>query len=205
MPTNLERYQRIAPLYDLLDLPFEYGRYRRMRPELFKGLSGHILDAGIGTGRNIQFYPVAAKVTGIDLSPAMLARARRRARVSKAAVDFRRMDVTRLDLPTDSFDAAVASFLFCVLPDELQVPGLRELARVVKPGGIVRFLEYVRPRGRVRRVVARIWEPWIAWAYGASFGRRTEEHIPEAGLELIEARFVADDLIKLLAARVPAQ
>ena len=47
----LDRYQRIAPFYDLLDLPFEHGRYRRLRPMLFAGMSGRILDAGIGTGR----------------------------------------------------------------------------------------------------------------------------------------------------------
>jgi ubiquinone/menaquinone biosynthesis C-methylase UbiE len=203
MPSNLERYQRIAPLYDLLDLPFEYGRYRRIRPQLFEGLAGRILDAGIGSGRNMKFYPMGARITGIDFSPAMLARAERRARLSNARIELKVMDVTRLDFPAAFFDAAVASFLFCVLPDDLQVPGLRELARVVNCGGIIRLLEYVRPRGLVRGAIARSWEPWIAWAYGASFDRRTEEHIPEAGLELVEARFVADDLVKLLTARVP--
>ena len=55
-----QRYQRIAPLYDLLDLPFEYRRYRKLRPLLFEGMSGRILDAGVGTGRNFQFYPGSA-------------------------------------------------------------------------------------------------------------------------------------------------
>ena len=58
MSSNLDRYERIAPLYDLLDLPFEYSRYRKIRPLLFQGLKGRVLDAGIGTGRNIQFYPL---------------------------------------------------------------------------------------------------------------------------------------------------
>jgi hypothetical protein len=48
------------------------------------------------------------------------------------------------------------------------------------------------------------WQPWVAWVYGASFDRRTEQHVPEAGLELLEAKFVADELIKLITARVPA-
>ena len=78
MSSNLDRYERIAPLYDLLDLPFEYSRYRKIRPLLFQGLKGRVLDAGIGTGRNIQFYPTEAQVVGIDISPAMLARAERR-------------------------------------------------------------------------------------------------------------------------------
>ncbi len=112
------------------------------------------------------------------------------------------MDVTKLDFPDASFDAAVATFLFCVLPDDLQLPALRELGRVVKPGGVIRMLEYVRPQGAVRRVVAKLWEPWIGWAYGASFDRQTERYVPEAGLQLLESRFVVEDLMKLISARV---
>jgi ubiquinone/menaquinone biosynthesis C-methylase UbiE len=109
------------------------------------------------------------------------------------------MDVTHLDFPDQLFDAAVATFLFCVLPDDLQVPALKEIGRVVKRGGSIRLLEYTRPRGWVRRGMTKIWEPWIGWAYGASFDRRTEEHIPEAGLPLPETRFVVDDLIKMIS------
>jgi ubiquinone/menaquinone biosynthesis C-methylase UbiE len=201
--SNLARYQRIAPFYDLLDLPFEYRRYRKIRPQLFAGLSGRLLDAGVGTGRNFPFYPPSAKVVGIDLSPAMLARAARRLGSAAAEVELRHMDVTRIELPDRHFDAAVATFLFCVLPDELQVPALREIGRVVKPGGIIRLLEYTRPRGAFRRAMTRLWEPWVRWAYGAGFDRRTEEHIPQAGLRLVESRFVVDDLIKLIEVRSP--
>ena len=201
MPSTRERYERIARLYDLLDLPFERRRYSRIRPLLFAGLGGRILDAGVGTGRNIGYYPPGARMVGIDQSPAMLARAARRRAALQAAVDLREMDVTRLEFPDRSFDAAVATFLFCVLPDDLQVPALRELGRVVKPGGSIRLLEYVRPTGRVRRIVARMWEPWMAWAYGAGFDRRTEERVPEAGLQVAESRFVVDDLVKLISVR----
>jgi ubiquinone/menaquinone biosynthesis C-methylase UbiE len=199
--SNFERYQRIAWAYDLLDLPFEYGRYRRIRPQMFRGLSGRILDAGVGTGRNFPFYPPSSEVVGIDLSPAMLARAERKRHTAAAPVELRQMDVTRLGFPDRCFDAAVATFLFCVLPDELQVAGLRELRRVVKPGGTIRCLEYTRPSGGFRRAMTRLWEPWVHWAYGAGFDRQTERHVPEAGLELFESRFVHDELIKLLGTR----
>ena len=202
MLSNLQRYQRIAWAYDLLDYPFEHGRYRKIRPEMFRGLSGRILDAGVGTGRNFPFYPVSSEVVGIDLSPAMLARAKRRQHTAAAPVELRQMDVTRLEFADGYFDAAVATFLFCVLPDDLQVAALRELGRVVKPGGIVRCLEYTRPSGGLRRAITRLWEPWVYWAYGAGFDRQTERHVPEAGLQLFESRFVHDELIKLLAVRV---
>jgi len=201
MLSSLDRYARIAPFYDLLDLPFELKRYRALRPLLFEGLSGRLLDAGVGTGRNFPFYPAGSTVVGIDISRAMLARAERRRGQSHAKLDLRQMDVTKLAFATGSFDAAVSTFLFCVLPDELQVPALREVSRVVKPGGPIRLLEYVRPQGSIRRPLARIWEPWMRWAYGASFDRRTEQRAPEAGLEIVSSRFVVPDLIKLISVR----
>ena len=202
MTTNLARYERIAPFYDLLDLLFERERYRALRPLLFQDLGGRLLDAGIGTGRNCAYYPPGADVSGIDTSPAMLARARSRCLTLAGTGRLFQMDVTALQFPTGAFDAAVASFLFCVLPDDQQVPALRELGRVVKPGGLIRLLEYVRPKGRLRRAVSRVWQPWIAWAYGASFDRKTEQHAVTAGLEISESRYVVNDLLKLLTLRV---
>jgi ubiquinone/menaquinone biosynthesis C-methylase UbiE len=200
VPSDLDRYERIAPLYDLLDLPFEYSRYRKIRPLLFQGLRGRLLDAGVGTGRNIAYYPPEARVVGIDISP-MLARAERRRLSLGAEVELHQMDVTNLAFADHYFDGAGATFLFCVLPDDLQVPALREIGRVVKSGGSIRLLEYVRPRSALRRAITRLWEPWVGWAYGASFDRRTEEHVPEAGLELVGSRFVVDDLVKLISIR----
>jgi len=176
MLSNFDRYQRIAPLYDLLDLPFETRRYRTLRPLLFQNLGGRLLDAGIGTGRNCAFYLPEAIVSGIDTSPAMLERAHHRCPTLAAAGRLYQMDVTHLDFPPASFDAAIATFLFCVLPNNLQVSALRELGRVVRPGGLIRLLEYVRPKGTIRRIMSRIWQPWIAWADGASFDRETERH-----------------------------
>ncbi|MBA3518400.1 MAG: class I SAM-dependent methyltransferase [Rhizobiales bacterium] len=155
MPSALGRYQRIAPFYDLLDLPFEHGRYRHIRPRLFDGLSGRILDAGVGTGRNISFYPQHAEVIGIDISPAMLARAERRRISLGAIVELRQMDVTKLAFADRSLDAAVATFLFCVLPENLQQPALRELARVVRLCSLLtrRLIGLTYARGEERAVI----------------------------------------------------
>jgi ubiquinone/menaquinone biosynthesis C-methylase UbiE len=132
----------------------------------------------------------------------MQARARARCPTLADGGRLYQVDVTALSFPTASFDAAVSSFLFCVLPDHLQVPALRELGRVVRPGGLIRLMEYVRPRGRLPRTITYLWLPWIAWAYGASYDRHTEQRVPEAGLELVESRYVVDDLVKMLTVRV---
>ncbi len=198
---DFARYQRVAPLYDLLDLPFEYGRYRALRRRMFEGLSGAILDAGVGTGRNMPFYPAGATVVGIDLSPAMLARAaRRRERLGKE-VELLEMDVLRTRFPDDSFDAVVASFLFCVLAPDRQAPALRELGRICKPGGQIRILEYAESQDPLRRFFMRLWAPWVRRVYGAAFDRDTERYLPEAGLETLETRFLYKDIIKLIVAR----
>ena len=99
----MKTYNHIAWFYDILDLPFEYGRYKPLRRVLFDGLNGTLLDAGVGTGRDFPFYPDGSKVTGIDLSPAMLDRARRRREKFGIEVDLREMNVMKMDFADDSF------------------------------------------------------------------------------------------------------
>lgn len=197
------RYERFAALYDLFDLPFERGRYRPLRRLLFDGLGGRILDAGIGTGRNIPFYPGQAEVVGIDQSQAMLARARRRSSALGRSVELHEADVRQTGFPDRHFDAVVASFLFCVLDPDDQLPALRELGRVCRPGGEIRMLEYVYSEDPVRRLIMRLWAPWVRFAYGAAFDRHTESYVSDAGLEVSEARFVYRDMIRLIVARRP--
>lgn len=196
-----QRYDRLAPIYDFLDLPFEYRRYRALRPQLFEGISGTILDAGVGTGRNLPFYPEGSHVIGIDFSPAMIARAnKRRAKLGKD-IELLEMNVLATTFPDQHFDAIVATFLFCVLDEDQQLPALCELSRICKPTGVIRFLEYTYSKDSMRRFVMKLWAPWVRWIYGAAFDRQTERYIPEAGLELLEKRFVYRDTIKLMVTR----
>ncbi len=195
------KYQRIARLYDILDLPFERRRYQPVRRHLFEGAGGLVLDAGVGTGRNIPFYPDHADVIGFDLSAAMLARAAWRRDKLGARVDLVEMDVTRTAFADCRFDAIVASFLFCVLDDDLQLPALRELARICKSDGTIRILEYVYSSDPRKRRIMKLWAPWVRLLYGAAFDRDTERYVVEAGLEVVEQRFLFHDIIKLLVLR----
>ena len=194
-------YNHIARLYDILDLPFEHGRYKPLRRVLFDGLSGTLLDAGVGTGRNFPFYPDGSKVTGIDLSPAMLDRARRRKAKLNIAVDLHEINVMNMDFADDSFDGIVSTFLFCVLDAEYQQPALEELRRVCRPGGTIHILEYAISENPLRRFIMKLWAPWVRFAYGAEFDRNTEQYLEAAGLDAVEVKFLYKDIIKLLSVR----
>ena len=201
MTPTRDVYNRIARLYDVLDLPFERSRYAPLRAVLFEGLHGTILDAGVGTGRNFPYYPDDSTVTGIDLSPAMLGRARRRQRELGTRVTLREMNVMQLGFADASFDGIVSTFLFCVLDAAHQQPALEELRRVCRPTGTIRILEYAISERPLQRFIMRLWAPWVRFAYGAEFDRHTERYLEAAGLDLVEKRFLYKDIITLLTVR----
>lgn len=201
--TTSRKYERIAPFYDLVDLPFELGRYRSLRPLLFEGLSGRLLDAGVGTGRNIAYYPPGSEVFGVDLSPAMLQRAWRRRAKSNSTVRLLEMDLTDLEFADGVFDAAVASFVFCTMSPEVRLAALRSLVRVVRPGGRVRLLEYAPARTRFGRMMVRAWQPWAEWAFGAKLAHDIEPELAKASLKVTGSRYVTRS-IKLIEASTAA-
>ncbi len=191
-------YERVAGWYDLLDLYFEYARYRAIRRDLCAGVSGRVLDAGVGTGRNMAFYPAECEMTGIDLSPAMLRRAARRRDRHGVAVELHEADVCATGFPDNHFDTVVATFLFCVLDHDLQRPALAELARICKPQGEIRLLDYTLSERPLRRAAMKAMAPWVNWLYGAGFDRDTKGHVTASGLDLSESRYVYHDVIELL-------
>lgn len=192
-------YGRVAGWYDLLDAPWE-RRYRLWRPRILKDVAGPVLEAGVGTGRNLRWYPPGAEVLGVDLSPEMLARARRRASGARAKVTLQQADATRLEgVPAASFDWYVATFLYCVLPDELQPAALAQMARVLKPGGRFRLVEIVWSNDPHRRRRQALLAPLVERLYGARFDRRTREHVRATpGLELTAESFLESDTYLLI-------
>jgi phosphatidylethanolamine/phosphatidyl-N-methylethanolamine N-methyltransferase len=177
------RYNRIAPLYDLMEAPIERWAFSRWRKRLWSQVRGkRILEVGVGTGKNIPYYPVDAQVTAVDLSEEMLARARHRAHKLGVDVDLRLMDAQALEFPDDTFDAALSTFVFCSVPDP--VVGLRELRRVVRPDGQIFLLEHVRVDKPVIGPAMDALDPIVVRTMGAHINRRTAENVSKAGLEI---------------------
>ena len=191
-------YDRIAPVYDLLDGVYEHSWKRRLRARLFEHARGRILDAGVGTGCNIPFYPEGSPVVGIDTSERMLDRARERARQLGRSMTLRPMDLLALDFPDASFDTVSCTFVLLCLPDELQEPALRELRRVTKPDGRILLLDYKRSPKAGLRLFRQCLAPWLKWAFAATFDASTERYLSAAGLATIERRTFMGDGVGLL-------
>ena len=194
------RYDRIAPIYDTMEWLVETSAFQRWRRNLWSRLpSGQVLEVGVGTGKNMAYYPAGARVTAIDLSSRMLVRARRRAQSLGLDVDLRVMDVQRLQFPDATFDAAVSTFVFCSVPDPVR--GLRELGRVVRPGGDVWLLEHVRIDRPIVGALMDALNPLVVRIMGANINRRTVENVRLAGLQIVQVENVRGELVKLIRAR----
>ena len=194
------RYNHLAWLYDAVDLA-EILYKRRARSRLFEGLSGRILDAGAGTGCSVPFYPADSEVIAMDLSSGMLRRAAHRGQRLGRNLNLTAMDLMSTGFPDGTFDAVVSAFAFCTLDESQQRPALAELARILKPGGELRILDYTLSRKRVLRPIMRAWQVWEKAVFHGAFDRGTERYLDSAGFELVRNDCVVGDMVRLFVAR----
>ncbi|MDT8406556.1 MAG: methyltransferase domain-containing protein [Methylococcales bacterium] len=176
------RYNRIAPWFDTFEALLEGLSFRRWRQLLWRQVTGeHILEVGVGTGKNFPFYPARTQITALDFSPGMLAQAQRKLKRLNLSATLTLMDVERLQLGNDCFDSVVASFVFCSVPAPRR--GLKEIHRVLKPGGQALLLEHVISN-----------KPWLAWlmqrldpvisgVFGAHINRDTVKQVKASGFQ----------------------
>lgn len=192
------RYDRIARFYDMMEVRMEKGSMADWRVKLWSLVKGpRVLEVGVGTGKNIPYYPEGTQVTAIDLSPRMLERARQRAKAEGSDVDLRLMDAQHLEFPDATFDTTLATCVFCSVPDPVQ--GLRELKRVTKLEGQILLLEHVRPGGGLG-TVTDVANPLMVRLMGANINRRTLDNMERAGLAIRSVQNLWRDIVKLIVA-----
>ena len=194
-----KRYDRLSPYYDLLESFLEKVAFSKWRKRAFEYIEGeNILEVGVGTGKNLDFYPPEKRVTAIDFSPGMLSRARRKIDEKKANVDLREMDIQKLQFEDQSIDTVLATFVFCSVPDPIQ--GLREVKRVCRKGGRIILLEHVRPSCQLLGRIFDVLNLFTVELMGVNINRETVANIKKAGLKIEEEESLFNNLVKLVVA-----
>ena len=165
-------YELYAPVYDFIfDWIFAPGRVAAVKHlDIQRGES--VLEVGIGTGLNLPLYPPASRLTGIDLSEEMLDKAVERVQtLAMPNVTLKVMDATSMDFEDDEFDKAVATYTISAVPDPVAV--LREMRRVVKPGGVLVILNHFRSERRIVAWLEDLVAPLctrLGWKSNLAFG-----------------------------------
>ncbi len=191
-----KRYNRVARVYDILDKPMEMAA-SKWREKLLSGVKGKVLEVGIGTGRNIPYYPDNVELTGIDFSPKMVEIARKKAK-NKSNIEILEMDAENMDFNANSFDTVITSCVFCSVPNP--VKGLKEISRVCKNGGNILMLEHVRSEKRAVGELMDVFNFIPLHLYGANINRRTYDNLLKAGFasQQINVTNLWLDIVKLI-------
>jgi len=175
-------YTAWAPAYDLLAAPFAPVR-RRSIGRLGLARGERVLLVGAGTGLDLDALPPGVAVTAVDLTPAMLAKLRARARRLGVAVDARVMNAQAMTgLADASYDAAVLHLILAVVPDP--VACVRETARVLRPGGRAVILDKFLPDDARTPLALRLLSPVLS-CFGTEATRRLGPILAGSGLRLV--------------------
>ncbi len=166
--------------------------------------SGEVLEVAVGTGRNLPFYPQGIRLTGIELSPAMLRIARTRAgELGMRGLDLREGDAHKLPFADGSFDTVLCTLGLCNIPDDRRA--VSEMARVLRPGGRLLLLDHVRAASRPVRAIQRVLEMVTIRFEGDHLLRRPLEHVVAEGFEIERQERYKAGIVERISARKPAR
>lgn len=171
-----------SALYDAGFKASEEAGLREMRRELVAGAGGRVLELGAGTGANLDLYPDAiSELVLVEPDPHMTKRLRERLADSRRTARIVEAPAERLPFEDDGFDTAVVTLVLCTVPDP--ATAIAELARVVKPGGKLLFIEHVRGEPDLARWQDRLERPWRFLADGCHCNRDTLAMIAASNFE----------------------
>jgi ubiquinone/menaquinone biosynthesis C-methylase UbiE len=177
-------WSRYAPHYDRQIAFFERFQFGGGREWLGARARGRVLEVAIGTGRSLPFYSGDATVTGVDLSPEMLAIARARAAEGSRPVVLLEGDAERLPVDDASFDTVVCALSLCSIPDP--AAAIAEMRRALVPGGRLLLLDHVVSSWPPVRAAQWLLERITIRTAGEHFTRRQRPLVEAAGFEIVE-------------------
>ncbi|MBK7381048.1 MAG: methyltransferase domain-containing protein [Ignavibacteriales bacterium] len=188
------RYNRYSKFYDIFELPMEV-LFSKWRKELVKYGSGKVLEVGVGTGKNIKYYPNDIDLTAIDFSDGMLSKAIKKYK-DKSNIKFIQMDIQATNFESNTFDTVIASYVFCSVPDPIK--GLKEINRICKNSGRIILLEHVRSENKIVGAVMDLINPLMVNLLGFNINRKTETNIVDAGFYSYQVRHLWFDIFRML-------
>lgn len=203
-PTARQRrvWDKSAPSYDKQIAFFEKVQFGGGREWLGERAHGRVLEVAIGTGRNLPFYPADVSLTGVDLSPAMLAIARQRAAGLGRDVDLQEGDAERLPFDSASFDTVVCALSLCTIPDP--ATAIRQMRRVLVPGGRLLLLDHIGSTWPPVYAAQWLLERVTIRLAGEHFTRRQLPLVSAAGFEIVETERLQAGTVERVFARKPA-
>lgn len=177
-------YTLFAPFYDALVAPFTVGMRRRSLASLSPDHQAEVLLIGIGSGLDLPLLPRGPRYTGLDLTPAMLTRARRKAQALGLDIRLDQGDARALPYADAAFDTVVLHLILAVTPHPKRV--LAEATRVLRPNGRMVILDkFLRPRQKAP--LRRLLSPLLG-----SFATRTDVVFEEALAQTPELSLLSD-------------
>ncbi len=187
MPDPPFRHPVFARVYARLSAGMEHAGVGEQREKLLAGLSGAVLEVGAGNGLNFRHYPESvSRVLAVEPEPYLRGIAEHKARAVAIPITVRDGTADQLPAEDGTFDAVVASLMLCSVPDQAQA--LREMHRVLRPSGELRFMEHVAAESAVRRRIQRLADAtiWPSCFGGCHASRDTVAAISAAGFRVSE-------------------
>lgn len=176
-----------SALYDSCFKAAEEAGLREMRRDALAGARGRVLEIGAGTGLNIELYPEVGieSLTLSEPDPLMVKQLRQKLGASEREAELIRAPAEDLPFADDSFDTVTVTLVLCTVPD--QPAALREIQRVLKPGGQLLFLEHVRAdHPDLAKWQDRLERPWRFLGDGCHCNRDTVAAISASSFEIGE-------------------
>jgi ubiquinone/menaquinone biosynthesis C-methylase UbiE len=191
-----------APGYDRQIAFFEKVWFTGGREWLGARARGRVLEVAIGTGRNLAHYPAAVTLTGVELSPEMLAIARRRAADLGREVDLHEGDAEHLPFADATYDTVVCALSLCTIPHP--ATAIREMKRILVPGGRLLLLDHIGSTWPPIYAAQWLLERLTIRAAGEHFTRRQLPLVQSAGFQVIETERLKAGTVERIHAVKPA-
>jgi ubiquinone/menaquinone biosynthesis C-methylase UbiE len=193
--TTSGKYDRASKNYDRFEFLAEKLLFSKIWKKAFRNIQGKILEIGVGTGKNVPYYPEGANVTAIDFSSGMLGKAEILKKKFKLTnVRLLKMDAQDLKFSDSSFDFVISSFVFCTVPDPMK--GLSEAYRVLQPGGKAIFIEHMKSGSFLLNIVLNLMNLMAVPMTGTYMNRGTQKNIENAGFRIEWVENYVFDIIR---------